>query len=618
MDEPEGPSSLYEARKAERARTAAQLGSRANLVSTARVVTFLGAVVGVGLIVGGKLPSLAWVGPLGFLAGFFVLVVSHARILEALERAEAAVRYFEGGLARLAGDWKRDTGAGERFSKEVAEHPYADDLDLFGRGSLFQLVDRTATRKGEALLASWLLGALEDELPARTRERQEAIRELSRLHDLREKLAVSGAMLGDDKPDPSPFGAWAAEIHKNDAGPGLRAAAFLVPLATLTLLVLGQLHVVPMGVFAVPLVVGLVLTRSFRSRADKALAAASSKESALGRYGEMLSRIEGASFSSRALVALRAVLVSEGGVSATTEMKRLGRIVGFVDARENEFFRIFVSPVLLWDVHCAIALEAWRARVGASAPSWFSALSEMEAYASLATFAFENPGFAYPELAEEPVFEAKKLGHPLLAPGKRVGNDVSLSGRGASLVVTGSNMSGKSTLLRALGTNAVLARTGAPVCAERLVIGRFLVATSMRVRDSLDEGVSRFYAELKKLKIVLDLARRTKGSEVCAFFLLDEILHGTNTRERLIGARALVNELVACGASGAVSTHDLALGDLEQAHGGKVRNVHFEEQVDGETMTFDYALRQGVVQSSNALRLMRIVGLDVIVPDDRP
>jgi hypothetical protein len=527
------------------------------------------------------------------------------------------VRYFEGGLARLAGEWKRDTAAGERFSKGAAEHPYADDLDLFGRGSLFQLVDRTATRKGEELLAEWLLGALDGDLPSRTRERQEAVRELSRLHDLREKLAVSGAMLGDDKPDPSPFGAWAAEVHASGASPGLRVAAFVVPLTTLTLLVLGQLHVVPMGVFAVPLVVGLVLTRSFRSRADKALAAASSKESALGRYGEMLARIEGASFSSAALVALRKVLVSEAGVSATTEMKRLGRIVGFVDARENEFFRIFVSPVLLWDVHCALALETWRARVGRAAPSWFTALSEMEAYASLATFAFENPSFAYPELREEPVFEAKKLGHPLLPPGKRVGNDVSFAGRGASLVVTGSNMSGKSTLLRALGTNAVLARTGAPVCADRLVLGRFSVATSMRVRDSLDDGVSRFYAELKKLKIVLDLARKTKESEVCAFYLLDEILHGTNTRERLIGARALVNELVACGAVGAVSTHDLALGDLEDEHAGKVRNVHFEEQVEGEVMTFDYALRKGVVQSSNALRLMRIVGLDVIAPDDR-
>jgi DNA mismatch repair ATPase MutS len=298
-------------------------------------------------------------------------------------------------------------------------------------------------------------------------------------------------------------------------------------------------------------------------------------------------------------------------------MERLGRIVSFVDARQNEFFALFVSPVLLWDVHCAVALEAWRARAGKAASSWFSALSEMEGYASLATFAFENPDYAYPELSEKAVYEAEALGHPLLRRGVRRGNDVSLEQRGSGLVITGSNMSGKSTLLRALGTNAVLARTGAPVCAKKLVIGHLVVATSMRVRDSLDEGVSRFYAELKKLKVVLDTARTyTNPSGPALFYLLDEILHGTNTRERLIGARAIVKELCALGAMGAVSTHDLALGDLEAELGGRMRNVHFEEQVEGDVMSFDYALRQGVVKSSNALRLMHLVGLDVIAPDD--
>ncbi len=607
----------YEARRRARAEEAAGLAARANLISTLRVLAFVGAIVGVGLMVWTKLPPAAWALPITLVGAFFGLVVVHAKVHDQRERAEAAVRYFDRGLARLAGEWKDAPSRGERFTLGADEHPFVDDLDIFGRGSLFQLIDATATRRGEELLAGWLSGALDAEPPERTRARQEAVRELSTKHDLREKLAVSGAMLAEgDKPDPTPFATWAAAPGAAVASLQVRLLAYVVPAVTVTTLVLGQVKIAPWWAFLAPLAVGLAVTRAFRARADAALSVASSRESALGRYGEMLARVETQHFHSAALAKLKADLESTG-VSATREMARLGRIIAFVDARQNEFFKLFVSPVLLWDVHCAVALEGWRARVGNAAAGWFAALCEMEGYASLGTFAFENPRFTFPELTDDAAFEAKGLGHPLLREGKRVGNDVALRGRGTGLVVTGSNMSGKSTLLRALGTNAVLARAGAPVCAERLVLGRFVVASSMRVRDSLEDGVSRFYAELKKLKVVLDLAR-SPGEGRAVFFLLDEILHGTNTRERLIGARALVRELVTLGAVGAVSTHDLALGELEQELGGKVRNVHLEEQVEGDTMSFDYALRPGVVQSSNALRLMRVVGLGVELPDEPP
>jgi DNA mismatch repair ATPase MutS len=271
--------------------------------------------------------------------------------------------------------------------------------------------------------------------------------------------------------------------------------------------------------------------------------------------------------------------------------------------------------MLMWDVWCALALEKWRERAGKAAFGWFRALAELEALASLAGFAFENPDYAFPTFTpEQGTFRAKQLGHPLIDADKRVSNDVALTGPGHALVVTGSNMSGKSTLLRAIGTNAVLANAGAPVCADALEIGRLGVATSMRVSDSIEEGTSRFYAELKKLKVVLDLSKAmSKGERPgTLLFLLDEILHGTNTRERLIGARAIMKELLARRAMGAVSTHDLGLGDLEHELEGDVKNVHFEEQVEGEVMSFDYKLREGVVQSSNALRLMKIVGLDVL------
>jgi DNA mismatch repair ATPase MutS len=266
----------------------------------------------------------------------------------------------------------------------------------------------------------------------------------------------------------------------------------------------------------------------------------------------------------------------------------------------------------MWDVHCAFALLGWRARAGEHVRAWLDALGEVEALASLAGFAFEHPAFAWPELTPGPLLEACALGHPLLPADRRVGNDVSLPVAGRALVVTGSNMSGKSTLLRALGVNAVLAFAGAPVCAAALRIGAVRVATSMRIEDSLEEGVSHFYAELRRLKRVLDWTHDEGRPPV--LFLLDEILHGTNSRERVLGACAVVRELVGCAALGAVSTHDLGITALERELGGQVENVHFEEQVEGEAMTFDYVLRPGIVQSSNALRLMRAIG--IAVPDD--
>jgi DNA mismatch repair ATPase MutS len=322
----------------------------------------------------------------------------------------------------------------------------------------------------------------------------------------------------------------------------------------------------------------------------------------------MFAAIEQEPFDAPLLRDLRARLAS-GQRLASRELAALATVVGFVDARRNEIFRFLIGPFLFWDVHCAAALLSWRARAGAHLRGWIDALGEVEALASLGAFAFEHPDFVWPELAAEPMLVARGLAHPLLPDDRRVGNDVNLPGAGRALVVTGSNMSGKSTLLRAIGVNAVLAYAGAPACATALRIGAARVATSMRVLDSLEQGVSHFLAEVRRLKRVLDLAEGRGRAPV--LFLLDEILHGTNSRERVTGACAVVTELVKRGAFGAVSTHDLGITALERELGGRVTNVHFEEQIAADAMTFDYVLRPGIVQSSNALRLMRAIGIDV-------
>ncbi len=620
-----GPRKIHEAALKARSEVVASLEARANAVATARLVVFGGAIALLAAIVFAHLPSGTWLGFVGLVLAFAALVVVHARIHAAKERKAAAARFHERALARMAGKWRAFTSIGEKWALET--HPYAGDLDVFGKASLFQLLDATSTRFGEEVLARWLSGAnadgttAVDALPvadfgASIRARQAAVKDLAPRVTVREELAVVGSLLDDGKPDPRPFVMWAGQssVTPSKRLPGsLRIVAVVMPVLTIGTAVAASAGLLPRVAFIVPFVMCVVILMALRPRLAPNLEAASSKETALSRYAGMLAILENEPFEAPALIALQKRLL-ESGASATKEMASLSRIVGFLDARNNEVFRFFIGPMLMWDLWCALALDSWRARAGRVAFGWFRALAELEALASLAGFAFERPDHVFPEMVAEQTLEAVHLGHPLIEADKRVSNDVTIQGPGYALVVTGSNMSGKSTLLRAAGINVVLANAGAPVCAKSMRVGRLIVATSMRVSDSLDEGTSRFYAELKKLKLVLDLARKAKKKELegTVLFLLDEILHGTNTRERLIGARAILRELLAQGAMGAVSTHDLSLGDLQGEMPDHVKNVHFEEQVTGEVMTFDYKLRTGIVQSSNALRLMKIVGLDVV------
>jgi hypothetical protein len=597
------PKAEYTRGRERALRELGELEGKTRLIALARLAVAGLVIALVAAIAWAHWPGAAWLGVVSLVGAFVALVLVHARVHDRKDRAAAAVRFHERGLARLDGAWTKLPGDGARFEDE--KHPYASDLDLFGRASLFQRIDATETRFGEELLARWLREPLLDRFPDALRERQAAVRELAGKLDWRERLSVAGAVLGAERPDARPFLAW-AEGAPPPFGAPVRALAKLLPVCTVGLFVAGRFDAVHVWAWLAPLAVGIALSAAHRARLAALTAAASSREGQLARFAEMLALVEGEPFESPLAKRMQADLHATGA-SATREMAALGRVVGFLDARNNEVFRFFIAPVLLWDLNCAIALGAWASRAGKRARRWLEVIAEAEALASLAGLAFDHPSWGMPELSTEPRFEAKGLGHPLIADARRVANDVTLAGRGRALVVTGSNMSGKTTLLRAVGADAVLALAGTVACAESLVIGPLQVATSMRVRDSIEEGVSRFYAELRRLKQVLDLAKEERA----VLFLLDEIMHGTNTRERLIGAREVVRTLVARGAMGAVSTHDLGLGGLESELEGRVVNVHFQEQVTGDEMTFDYKLRPGLVQSSNALRLMKMVGLDV-------
>ncbi len=286
---------------------------------------------------------------------------------------------------------------------------------------------------------------------------------------------------------------------------------------------------------------------------------------------------------------------------ASDKLARFGRLFAFAELRSSGQYHALINVLLLWDIQWLFRLESWRQNEGKNVRGWFEALAELEALSALATWSAERPADVFPRVAADGVatFESKQLGHPLIE--KPVRNDVSLTG--AAWVITGSNMSGKTTLLRAIGLNTVMALAGLPVCAESLTLSQLTVLTSMRVKDSLERGVSYFYAEVTRIKGVLDAA---KAHPAASLFLLDELLMGTNTRERQIASKRLLELLIATGAIGAVTTHDLSLTELAS---GRARNVHFRDDVEAAKMKFDYRLREGVVETTNALKLLEAAGV---------
>lgn len=591
------PISFYEAGLARCKADLEARERRSSMVSTARLVLALGAIVSLFLTVWGKAGALGLLACVVFILGFIALVIVHGRVIRARDIALAGTRYHERGLLRLRGEHGKLPVRGEGLTTET--HPYAKDLDLFGQGSLLQLVDATQTAFGEKHLVRWLDGSERASFPEGLSARQEAVKDLVKRSELREKLAVLGAVVTEEgKPDPSRAIAWAESKDTLGGAWFVRAWPFVV----IASIVLARMHVIPAGYAWTAYGIAFAYSLATRARAQKTSEALLQHEGGVRAYLDLIALVEREKFDAPHLRSL-----SEKLANASSELGRLGTIVGFLEARSNEVFRLFLAPLILLEHNCVLWLESWRARSGAKLREWFEVLGQIEALSSLAQLSFDNPDWAFPELSEKPCYVAEALGHPLIGGQKRKNNDVTLDAPGTALVVTGSNMSGKSTLLRSMGLGVVLALAGAPVCARKMKIGPLRLATSMRVTDSLEEGTSRFYAELKRLKLIVGMANEGPG----VFFLLDEVLHGTNTRERLIGARAVVRSLLSRGALGAVSTHDLALGDLEEELRGSAKNVHFQEQVEGDVMSFDYKLREGVVQSSNALRLMKAVGLEV-------
>jgi hypothetical protein len=582
------------------------LNRRASRISNIRLAVFL---AGIGALVWAELRPAT--GPVAMalfvvaVAGFLVLIVVHSRLTGRARRATELAAVNDEALARLERHWDHMPAVRE---KGPAGHPYAHDLDIFGTGSVARLLSTTGTGIGRHRLESWLLNPAP---PETARRRQEAVRELGPLLDYRQDLQVAGRLAGDpDRTALDEFLTWAEGDPWLLRRPLLVWAARLIPLATFVLFGLHIDGVLNRAWWLVPLASGLILVALVRRPIQRLLDRASMGDSSLREYAGLVERIQEQEVISEPLAEIRDALTAE--CDARLELERLGWLTELAELRHTGMFYALVHLTTLWDVHVLWGLERWQRRAGQHVREWGNHIAEVDASAALAGMPEDEPGWSFPELAAAgDRFEAEGLAHPLLPATERVANDVTVGAPGSFLMVTGSNMSGKSTLLRAIGVNAVLALAGGPVCATRLRIPPLDVHTSMRVEDSLERGVSLFMAELQQLKRVVD-AGDAAGDDRLVLYLLDEILHGTNTAERQVAVREVLSHLLRRPAIGAISTHDLELASAEPLASAAVP-VHFRETIHPEghepPMTFDYVLRDGVATSTNALKLVRLVGL---------
>ena len=549
-------------------------------------------------------------------AAFIVLALIHNRIDAGRLRAQTAVRYYEDGLARIDDAWIGRRPAREPLRDE--SHLYAADLDLFGEASLFELLSTARTDAGDETLADWLCDPADrEEILAR----QEAVEELRNGIDLREDLATLGA---DSRATlhPNRVRAW-AETAATLGGRHFRLLAMIISVVIWSALA-GVLVNGSNGAwlfFYGTLVVAGGFGMFYRRRVRAIAASVDEQRSDFELLRRILTRLEREEFRSARLVAIRSSL-DAGGLPPSRQLARFARLADLFDWRRGEMVLVLLilamfQPAalilpfsfLLWSTQMAFAVEGWRETCGVTIHRWVSAVGELEALSSLAGYAYEHPSDPFPEIVAEQsaVFDGEGLGHPLIPDARGVRNSVQLGAEPQLLVVSGSNMSGKSTLLRTVGVNAAMALAGAPVRARRLRLSVVAIGATLRIQDSLQAGASRFYNEIKRIRLIMDLT----GGEHPALFLLDEVLHGTNSHDRALGAEAIVRGLINRGAIGLATTHDLALAAVAEKLSSRAANVHFEDDIRDGKVVFDYRMKPGVVQKSNALELMRAVGLEV-------
>ena len=597
-NDPATPKQTYEKKLDHYQSAQTILEKKSERLSWARTAIFL-----LALLIAWLSFAKSELSPLWLLAPFVLflaLLTLHTRVRKRLKHAQRAETFYVKRLEHLAGRWSGQGKPGSRYIDP--NHSYSSDLDIFGESSLFEFLCDARTRLGENTLAAWL-GTCAD--LNTIKDRQSAIEELRNHIELREEIALLEEV-SDDELDQHEVQDW---INKANPISGWQRAiaSVLGFLAVLSVV----LWATGYGTLLLMLVIVFeIFFYAVNYQKIKTIALeAEQLSSTLTIISQMLELIEQKEFKSPLLLKFGQMLQSENQ-TPSRQINKLQELISQLNQCTLNQIIIVPSFLLGVPVHAAHRLEQWRKTIGPEIPQWLEVVGKIEALNSLARYRYENPNNPFPDLvpdSEATCFDTSELSHPLITYQNRVHNDIRIDSQQQLVMVSGSNMSGKSTLLRTIGINIVLAGSGAPVQAKRLKTSRFTIGSAMRASDSLKEGASFFYAVISRIKRVVDLAKQPTP----LLFLLDEILQGTNSHDRLVGAKAIIHQLINQNAIGLVTTHDLALTEIVESLGKRAINIHFQDHIEAGQISFDYKIRPGVIQKSNGLDLMKMIGLDI-------
>jgi len=600
------PATEYRSRLQQWNANLSRHSSHARILSIARLIVFVIGLILFLFSIGTSFFAVPWLILTAII--FLMLVVKHDQVLHKRDRASMAIQFYERGLSRIIDTWMDRNDPLHEITVDP-DHLYAWDLDLFGSKSLFQLLCTARTLSGIQTLSDWLLHPASN---AAIRERQAAVAELRERVTLREDLAILESLPSDRKTKSDQESReidfvlnW-AEQPSSALPPYAAVIGVVLSILTIGSLISWFQFGIGAGWFVVAIFAQIVFASIFRKKIRSSLQGLERAGNELKLLSGILARVETEQFESTQLQNWKSNVSGEGELPSR-RIAKLNRLIEFYDWGRNPYFATFAG-LLLWRTQIGFAVEAWRRSNGGLVRNWVLAIGEIEALVSLSCYSYEHPEDPFPEITDEgPVVKTQGIGHPLIPRDRCVRNTFSLDANPSVVILSGSNMSGKSTFLRTVGMNVVLALAGAPVRGESMTVSQVALGVSIRIQDSVQGGYSKFYAEITRIKQIMDLTKEPMP----VLFLLDEILHGTNSADRLIGSEAIVRGLQKQNAIGIVTTHDLALAKIVDDFGSAAINMHFEDHIENGKIAFDYKLKPGVIQKSNAIALMRSVGLDV-------
>lgn len=576
-----------------------KMKKQGNLLSLSRLIVFITGFFFI-YYTAGIHPMLAiTVFLLSFIL-FLFLVKLHGQTDLSAQKLSELIKLNENEILALKGDINHFENGSEFISRD---HPYTFDLDVFGDGSLFQYLNRTCTYGGKKNLKNWLCGPLEDKLQIGFR--QDAIRELSKNLDWRQNFLATGYLYNESVEQEQGILKWVSKESEFKNLKSYRIIRFILPAITILLLSLSIARILPASVAISMILIQFFVIAVNLTAVNRIHRQVARQFAMLQKFGRLLSLIEEEKFTSGYLIDLQGRL-SQNGITAAAQLKKLAKITHRFDRRLDMLIGIILNGLFLWDIHCVFELEKWRERYNDRILYWFSVIADLDVLISLSGFCYNNPDYCFPQvIGDGTILNAKKLGHPLIHEDARVANDFSMKDRGSLVIITGPNMAGKSTFLRTIGVNLILAMAGAPVCAELFHFFPVRIYSSMRTIDSLMKNESYFYAELSRLKILKEKLVNDKN----VFILLDEILKGTNSVDKHAGSKLFIEQLIRWNGMGLIATHDVRLGEMESDYSDNIMNKCFEVEIDGDEILFDYVLREGITSKMNAAYLMKQMGI---------